>query len=223
MLNNDLEIYDSCDLQQPNISRRSRLYYLEPVGIATPYVESLTSFLIRLAQSHCVDVTVLITKEIATHIDKKYIQNNSNKGVTTLLNRGAALNSKGTLAEQLFQSLEHLTLRKNLSCLTLSFFKESFSTRNLHRKFKAWCPACYEQWRRSRQITYEPLLWTLADVQVCPNHYQPLQSICPHCARVAQALPDQVIPWLTGRSRIGYCSNCACVALAFGETAGWAT
>jgi len=76
MLNNDLEIYDSCDLQQPNIPRRSRLYYLEPVGIGTPHVESLTSFLIRLAQSHCVDVTVLITKEIATHIDKKYIQNN---------------------------------------------------------------------------------------------------------------------------------------------------
>ncbi|MDJ0715812.1 MAG: hypothetical protein QNJ54_16535 [Prochloraceae cyanobacterium] len=40
----------------------------------------------------------------------------------------------------------------------------------------------------------------MADVKVCPNHYQPLQSICPHCERA--------IPWLTGRSQIGYCSNC---------------
>ncbi len=200
MLNSDLEIYESCDLEKPKFPARSRLYSLEPVGIQKPYVESLTSFLIRLADAHCLEVNTLVTKEISIYINKKYIQNNYNKGLSTLLNRGAALNSKGILAEQLFQSLEKLTLRKDLSCLTLSFFKEIFSTRNLHRKFKAWCPACYEQQRISGKTIYEPLLWTIADVKVCPHHYQPLQTICPYC--------DQSIPWLTRKSRIGYCSNC---------------
>jgi transcriptional regulator with XRE-family HTH domain len=200
MLNDDLEVYDSCDLQKPNISSRSRLYNLEPIGIGTPNVESLTGFLIRLAEAHCLEVNVLISQEISTHIDKKYIQNNYSKGLSTLLNRGVALSSKGILAVQLFQSLEKLTLRKNLSCLTLSSFKEFFSTRNLHCQSKAWCPACYEQWRIAGKFVYEPLLWTIADVKVCPHHHQPLQTICPHC--------DRPIPWLIGKSRIGHCSNC---------------
>ncbi len=45
MLNDDLEVYDSCDLEKPLIPPRSHLYHLEPIGIGTPYVESLTSFL----------------------------------------------------------------------------------------------------------------------------------------------------------------------------------
>ena len=39
--------------------------------------------------------------EISIYINKNYIQNHYNKGLSTLLNRGAALNSKGILAEQL--------------------------------------------------------------------------------------------------------------------------
>src|SRR5712691_263199 len=43
---------------------RSRLYRLEPIGIGTPAVESLSSYLNRLAQAHCVMVTTLITHEL---------------------------------------------------------------------------------------------------------------------------------------------------------------
>src|SRR5256886_15384835 len=43
---------------------RSRLYRLEPIGIGTPEVESLSSYLNRLAQPHCVMVTTLITHEL---------------------------------------------------------------------------------------------------------------------------------------------------------------
>src|SRR5262249_59893394 len=42
----------------------SRLYSLEPIGIGTPEVESLSSYLNRLAQAHCVTVTMLIAHEL---------------------------------------------------------------------------------------------------------------------------------------------------------------
>ena len=48
--------------------RRSRLYSLEPIGIGTPEVESLSSYLNRLAQAHCVTVTALITHELLPHV-----------------------------------------------------------------------------------------------------------------------------------------------------------
>src|SRR2546426_11940697 len=47
---------------------RSRLYSLEPIGIGTPEVESLSSYLNRLAQAHCVTVTTLMAHELLPHI-----------------------------------------------------------------------------------------------------------------------------------------------------------
>ena len=47
---------------------RSRLYSLEPIGIGTPEVESLSSYLNRLAQAHCVTVTTLIAHELLPHV-----------------------------------------------------------------------------------------------------------------------------------------------------------
>src|SRR2546427_5615316 len=47
---------------------RSRLYSLEPIGIGTPEVESVSSYLNRLAQAHCVTVSALITHELLPHL-----------------------------------------------------------------------------------------------------------------------------------------------------------
>jgi transcriptional regulator with XRE-family HTH domain len=201
MLNdNDLEIYGSCDLKRPTIPLRSHLYHLEPIGIATPYVESLTSFLMRLAESHNLEVNTLVAKKISNYFDQKYLQKHRNKGLSTLFNKGATLNSNGIFASQLSQSLEQLTLRNDLSCLTLLQFKNVFSSRKLLRKSKAWCSVCYEQDRRANATVYEPLLWSFEAVTVCPQHFQPLADKCPHC--------DRSVPWLTGKSQIGFCSKC---------------
>lgn len=200
MLNNNLEIYSSCDLKKPTIPLRSYLYYLEPIGVGTPYVESLTSFLMRLAEAHSLDVNTLVAKKISNHFDQRYLQKHRNKGSSTLFNKGAALNSNGILASQLYQSLEQLTLRNNLSCLTLLQFNKVFSSRQLLRKSKAWCPICYEQDRRANRKVYEPLLWNFESVTVCPKHFQPLENECPHC--------DLQIPWLTGKSKVGFCPKC---------------
>ncbi len=46
MLADELTIYESWNLEQPSIPLRSRLYQLEPVGIGTPLVESLTGYVV---------------------------------------------------------------------------------------------------------------------------------------------------------------------------------
>ena len=200
MLNEDLEIYDSCNLEKPTVPFRSRLYHLEPIGVGTPYVESLTGFLMRLSQAHSLEVNTLVARKISNYFDQKYLQTNRSKGLSTLFNKGAALNSNGILASQLYQSLEKLTLRKDLSRLTLLGFNKVFSSRKLLRQSKAWCPVCYEQRRRANEIIYEPLLWSFESVTVCPQHFLPLANKCPHC--------DRPIPWLTGKSKVAFCPKC---------------
>ena len=201
MLNdNDLEIYGSCNLEKPTVPLRSRLYHLKPIGIGTPYIESLTSFLMRLAEAHSLEVNTLVAKKISIYFDQKYLKEHRDKGLSTLFNKGATLNSNGILASQLYQSLEQLTLRKNLSCLTLLAFHNIFSSKKLLRKSKAWCPVCYEQWRKAGKTVYESLLWSFESITVCHKHFQPLANKCPHC--------DRSIPWLTGKSQVGFCPKC---------------
>ena len=61
-----LQIYDRITFPKYlEIPQRSRLYSLEPIGVGTPFTESLSSYLTRLAQEHCVTQKKLIMTEIA--------------------------------------------------------------------------------------------------------------------------------------------------------------
>lgn len=74
-------------------------------------------------------------------------------------------------------------------------------SRGLLRAKKSWCPICYQEWRAAGHVIYEPLIWTLDVVKVCPRHSQPLQTQCPHCHKQSFI----VLEW---RSRPGYCPKC---------------
>ena len=53
------------DLSQPVERRPSLLYSLAPCGVGTPYVESLSSYVTRLAEAHVVSVWRLILQILA--------------------------------------------------------------------------------------------------------------------------------------------------------------
>lgn len=200
MLNDDLQVYDSCHLKPILIPPRSRLYSLEPIGIGTSSVESLTSFLMRIAKAHSLKVNTIFTREISNYFEQEYLHKHSRKGLSTLFNRAAALNSDGVLASLLSQSLEYLTLKDNLSSLTLLPAKNVFSPRKLFRQHQAWCPNCYEEWNVANKPIYQPFLWNFESVKFCPRHLRPLKYKCPNC--------NHSIPWLTGQSQVGFCSRC---------------
>ncbi len=175
---------------------RSRLFCLEPAGLKTKLREGLISFIIRLAEAHCLPVGILMEREIAPILARMHGGGNLHK----IYNHTAALNSTGVMASSLACALEELTGQENLELLTLVPLSELLTSRNLLRRNRSWCPLCYENWCKTKQTVYEPLLWSLVIVKVCPLHCCVLSEICPHC--------DQTNLPLAWHSRSGYCSKC---------------
>ncbi len=68
------------------------------------------------------------------------------------------------------------------------------------RGYRTWCPVCYKEWAETTQIIYEPLIWSLRVVTVCPKHHQELLTRCPCC--------QQLIPLLSSRYQPAYCPKC---------------
>jgi len=196
MLASALETYETWDLKKLAIPYRSRLYQLKPIGIGTPSVESLTGYISRLAEAHCVNPGVLMEKELAALVNKKYGSANLHK----IYKYTTALNGSGVMAQDLVQALETLTLRDNLCFLTLLTWCKLFPSRNLLRPVRAWCPICYQEWYEKKQLIYEPLLWSLDVVEICPYHNYQLILKCPHCHQ-----KNTTLAW---RSQPGYCSKC---------------
>lgn len=196
-----MEVYPFWDLTSTAIPARSRLYHLEPIGVGTPYVESLTSYIARLAEAHGVYATTLIHNELGSLYGRGRVF--SPRSLPSLISRNiGVLNATCAQTRHWVQILETLTLRNDLRFLTLLPWADVLTPVGLLRPTRAWCPACYEEWRDTGHTLYEPLLWALAPVTACPQHRRRLRLRCPHdgCQRP--------LPPLTMRGRLGHCSYC---------------
>ena len=169
--------YELWNLELPNIPPRSHLFHLEPIGIGTPYVESLTSYIARLADAHSVSVGTLIALEIKKNYLKKESYDSSNcPNINRIYSQNhiASLNGTTEGVKQLVSELTELTLQDNLQFLTLLTWAEVFPVIKLLKPYFAWCPHCYQQWCSRGTVIYSPLLWSIQVVTVCPDHHQPL-------------------------------------------------
>lgn len=197
----NLTFYDSWDLIMPEIPPRSQLYSLEPIGIGTPSVESLTSYLCRLAQAHRISLGALVSRVLALKLNKNSKNNklyDNNTGI--FASTGKALNGLGLMAKDWVEVVEEISSVSSLRYLTMLSWAEVLPTQGLLRSMKAWCPQCYEHWQTNNLPIYEPLLWKFDIITICPQHHQHLQTQCPHC--------NQLFSELGHHSRPGYCSKC---------------
>ena len=187
------------------VTPRSRLYGLDPVGIGTPFVESLSGYVARLADAHAVSVGDLVGRELVAFASKPLIsfgrfmkQNRATShGFHT---QAQAVNGLGESPQRRTEALEKGTHRTMLRFLTMSAFNGVLSRQSLLRRERAWCPRCYEDWQETGKVIYEPLIWTIGLVTLCPHHLQPLVETCRLCGR--QSAPLAVY------SRPDYCSHC---------------
>jgi transcriptional regulator with XRE-family HTH domain len=198
-------VFDTWNCTLPEFPPRSRLYALEPIGSGTALVESLTSYITRLADAHSVSVGDLVRGELSVSspyspLPFVYSQQQGIVSTRGFQNATYAINGLNESSKKWVDALERGTLRTNLRRLTLLPLQEVFAPRAALRETRAWCPACYEQRQRSGAVVYEPLLWTIRWVTVCPCHRQPLLEICPYCHRQLKIL--------TMHSRSGCCSRC---------------
>ena len=194
-----MESYEEWDMTIPAIPPRSRLYHLEPVGIGTPYVESLTSYITRLAMEHNVSSKYLILFLFDEKTDKNEERSYSyfNRSYYRQLR---VLNGAGPTSEKWVNLLEEATGCTQLHYLTMLPWKNVISNDRLLRLQKAWCPHCYEEWMRNYQVVYEPLIWMLDCVHICIKHHQQLISLCPVCQKTASFFAQSLKP--------GFCPYC---------------
>jgi transcriptional regulator with XRE-family HTH domain len=193
------------DEAQTGIHSHSRLHNLAPVGVGSPRVESLCSYITRLAAAHSVYPRVLITDEIAPQLKYFSLYKKGHliyDNLTSFWQKSVQLNGVSSSARDMVEVLEQLTLRSDLRFLTLLTWQNVLPPRNLLRRTRAWCPACYEQWRESHQTIYEPLLWALEVIDVCVFHRLQLQLRCPY------ADCDRTQPSLSPHAQSGYCLHC---------------
>ncbi len=182
-------LFDSWDLTPTPLPPRSRLYSLTPMGVGTPMVESLTGYLMRLAMAHSVAVGDLLRTEVRGW--------GSAKRPTGIRN---AVNGVARQTRNLVDTVQHLTFRTDVACLSLLPFASFLPSTRLVRGSRAWCGHCYEAMVADCGVVYEPLLWCLQAVEVCARHKVWLRTICPKCARA--------LPPLATTSSPGHCSRC---------------
>lgn len=190
---------------QFTIPPRSRLYRLEPVGAGTAWVESLSSYISRLADAHAVSTGILFGYEVSPLVNKAYMKKERVRSLGQVLARmggesTAALNGVGANVSDWVQALETLTMRSDLRGLTMSTWREVLTPKSLLRRKRAWCPTCYGVQRASGQVVYDPLMWFIEPVTTCPAHRRRLRTVCGFCHRQFAIL--------THGTRPGYCPIC---------------
>ncbi len=184
---------DLWENQAFTIPPRSKFYHLEPRGLGTPYVESLSGYAARLAQEHFVTPNALLKAVIPLASTLKMMPLNF-----SCFHR--AINGSGLIALNLIKALELLTMRHDLASTAMSTWANVLPGQSLISTKRAWCPACYESWREIDEVVYDPLIWALEAVTVCPLHKISLTSSCPKC--------EAHLLHFASRSRPGFCTHC---------------
>ncbi len=179
---------------------RSRLYHLPPCDVGTVWVESLTSYINRLAWMYRVSSRLLVAQEIVPQLSSEQQIPSFAKLATFSRSSAMGLNGTGDMAPEWVTILERLTLRSDLHWLTLRSWLGERPSRGYLRKTPAWCPVCYTEWREQKLPLYQPLLWMLQLVTTCPRHQVLLEDRCPHCQKYQSIITLKTTP--------GHCTQC---------------
>jgi hypothetical protein len=166
----------------------TRYYNLEPEGVGTPYVESLTSYISRLAIEHNVSFINLIRDIKANNCYPCYLNYHIN---------GVGRNTKKTV-----ELLSKYTSRNdiiNTTFLTLKGVMPGNRIIDIGRRF---CPICFYDNMNSNKVIYEPLIWQLNCISICPIHNISLIDRCTYadCSESLSRIGRLSIP--------GYCPKC---------------
>ena len=188
--------------EQEPIPVRGQLYSLASIGIRTVWVESLTSYIHRLAAKYKVKPRRFVTEALLPHL-LSWQQTRPSFTTTTggfYRREAIAANGAGDMAANFAEVIGQLTKRSDIRELTFHFWASQLPTRGLLRGIPNWCSACYTAWQENEQVLYQPLLWMLQVVTICPRHRCFLTERCPHCQQHQSVIAAKTQP--------GYCTQC---------------
>lgn len=106
----------------PPLPPRSRLFHLEPVGVGTPYEESLSGYATRLSEKHSITLYYQFSIEVAPLINKSGTISRR----VSFASFAKAANGLGVIAADLVEVFEKLTLRQDLRAMISAHREAAF-------------------------------------------------------------------------------------------------
>ncbi len=157
-----------------------------PRRIGQTGIESLTSFLCRLAFEHCCAPHRLYGALVANNWEG--MQANLTKIRSA---ESHSINGLGQVAQNSVNALEEqsdITPAAEMTFLFLSDLCDNRAKHFLH-KVRHWCSHCYMDARRSGVTAWEPLYWAPSTTSICVIHGTLLRKTCARCGKTQRHLP----------------------------------
>ncbi|MBA2080076.1 TniQ family protein [Rhodanobacter sp. PCA2] len=144
-------------------------------------IESLPSYIIRLAQQHVIPAGTLITRLTEAHPISGTASAKAQSAPLACLTRPNRTTADVVQMVALATGTEPIVLRR----MTYLFLEQALGrTAGAYAKRLRWCPACLKADVDSGQPAYLRLLWSLSAVEACEIHGLRLQERCTHCGHI---------------------------------------
>lgn len=179
-----------------DIPARSILFHIQPLGLASSQVESLTGYIERLASAHLLTPATLLHRYLAWWESNSPDMVGTWKRRTDALPLRASINAH-TTGIRWIEVLQHLTCTTELASCTIHSWASLFPKRRLLKNHLTWCPACFAE----DAEPYNRLIWNLTPTSVCPRHRCILVERCPKCG--------SQVPIIHARSVPNHCPKCS--------------
>lgn len=184
--------------RRPSADGEPRFPGVEPSGLGTPYIESLTGYLQRLANEYVVPPARLFHDEVVPAVREHGLW--TGKPADLLHRQSRGMDGAERVAEHVVDVVSRLTGRTDLGrCTFLGFMTlDVFHNGVVLMRQKRWCPYCWED-DASGAGPYERKLWALSVVDVCPIHSVVLVDRCYVCGRQQPPISPDVRPSICAR------------------------
>jgi len=159
---------------------------LEPLGIGTSEVESLPSYICRLATLHNLTVTTFL-KVLRSWWEK--LPDTAPLTKNPLCQRGGGVFcGVGVGVQRYVNAIKMATGVSNLERTTFIALSKAISKQSigLSSRSRRWCPSCFFEHNASGSVCYDRLLWSMVAVIRCPLHKVALVSRCQSCGTLQE-------------------------------------
>jgi transcriptional regulator with XRE-family HTH domain len=176
---------------------RSRLYRLPIEGLGGHSVESITSYLMRLATAHLLTVGTLVAQVLSASLVGS--RSSRREAASELMPNARAANGLDTEARAWANVVAESTLVDGVFSMTMLPWAAVLPSRDLLAESVRHCRRCLQDMEASGHV-YEPLGWQLSMSTICIRHESRLMSACWSCGATQRSL--------TRTSRPGMCRIC---------------
>ena len=156
-------------------------------------IESLTSYIGRLAWHHSVKPSLLIGSLIDPGKSPGFLNHEIATSFNSLTPKTAtiieSISAQSGLAHHWVAAMTFVHLHDQID----------HSARGFIRKTKQWCPVCYHE-DHSNGGHYDRLAWSLQGVSHCVKHRCKLRDYCQYCLKAQ--------PYISTKCEVGFCHHC---------------